>query len=115
MSNIKNTNIRFNLDKPIFRKAWDYLQGIDKSEYSSHSLLIATAINDFFERRDKNTENENGLVGQIVGAVNEVLEKSIPILLSEAVGQYSISTTEEIKDNQDDDISALIDFDFLGG
>ncbi len=53
MADVKNTNIRFNLDKPVFKTAWDNLQSRNKKEFSSVSLLIATAINDFFERREK--------------------------------------------------------------
>lgn len=36
-NNIRSTNLRFNLDKDLQRKAWQYLQTMDKSTFKSYS------------------------------------------------------------------------------
>ena len=48
--------VRFNLDKDEHRKAWTYLQSMDRRTMKSYSNVIIKAINKFFER-DK-TEDE---------------------------------------------------------
>ena len=50
---IRSTSIRFNLDKPPDREAWENLQGMDKRKYKSYSNVVALAVNEFFERRRK--------------------------------------------------------------
>ena len=35
--NIINTNIRFNLDNEDDRKAYEYLQGMDRKQYKSYT------------------------------------------------------------------------------
>ena len=48
--NVKSTNLRFNLDKTADRKAWEYLQTMDKEEFRSYSHAVATSVNYFFDR-----------------------------------------------------------------
>ena len=40
MGNIKTTCLRFNIDKPLHRKAWEILQDEEKS----HSKIISEAL-----------------------------------------------------------------------
>ena len=49
MSNIKCTTLRFNLDKPLDRQAWDYLQGLNKDEFKSYSQAISVAVTEYFK------------------------------------------------------------------
>lgn len=49
-NNIRSTNLRFNLDKDLQRKAWQYLQTMDKGTFKSHSNAIALSVCDYFER-----------------------------------------------------------------
>ena len=39
-NNIRNTNLRFNLDKEQQRRAWEYLQTMDRQDFKSYSLII---------------------------------------------------------------------------
>lgn len=43
-SKIVNTNIRFNLEKEADRKAWEYLQTMDRTQYKSYSKAVILAV-----------------------------------------------------------------------
>ena len=40
-NHIRNTNLRFNLDKDQQRKAWEYLQTMDRQNFKSYSQVIS--------------------------------------------------------------------------
>ena len=44
--------VRFNLEKPEHRKAWMYLQNINRREFKSYSAVIIAALNKFFDKTD---------------------------------------------------------------
>ena len=50
MTNIRNTNLRFNLNKEKHRRAWEHLQRMDKRIFKSHSNAAIDALNDYFDR-----------------------------------------------------------------
>lgn len=56
---IKNINIRFNLDKEEHRKAWDYMQTMDKSVEKTYSKVIIKSLICYFENVD--AENKAGV------------------------------------------------------
>ena len=47
---IINTNIRFNLDNEDNRKAYEYLQGMDRKKYKSYTKAVV-AVNEYFEQQ----------------------------------------------------------------
>ena len=51
-NNIRNTNLRFNLNKDQQRKAWEYLQTMDRQDFKSYSQVISLALVDYFDRWD---------------------------------------------------------------
>lgn len=53
---IKDINIRFNLDKEEHKKAWDYMQKMDRSVEKSYSKVIIKSLIRYFENAD--TENK---------------------------------------------------------
>ena len=57
MSHIFNTVLRLNLDHQEDRKAWEYLQQLDKQKYKSYSKAIIASINDHFDR-EKRLKND---------------------------------------------------------
>lgn len=87
---LRSTNLRFNLDKELQRKAWDYLQKMDKKEFKSYSHAVAVSVVDYFERYYRNKddpyfetrEREQEFIGRIVNAVEESLNKNLPIFLA---------------------------------
>jgi len=103
MANIKNTNLRLNLDKEIHRKAWEYLQTMDKSQFKSYTHIIAVAIVNYFEKSQSEP---------IVNTIESALERLIPKYLA---GIPHISTAEPTAEIADETVSDEIDFDFLGG
>lgn len=49
---IKNINIRFNLNKEEHRKAWDYMQTMDRSVEKTYSKVIIKSLIRYFENAD---------------------------------------------------------------
>ena len=43
-NNIRNTNLRFNLDKEQQRRAWEYLQTMDRQDFKSYSQVCVADI-----------------------------------------------------------------------
>ena len=48
-----NTNIRLNLANEDDRRAWAYLQGMDRKRYKSYSRAVVAALNDYFGRQER--------------------------------------------------------------
>lgn len=88
--NVKSTNLRFNLDKAADKKAWEYLQTMNKEEFHSYSHAVVVCINYFFDRyyqkQDdpylETREKEERFVGKIVEAVEHTLGNVLPLFLS---------------------------------
>lgn len=49
---IKQATIRFNLENPEHKKAWSYLQNMDRKKFKSYSAVIITALNEYFDKSD---------------------------------------------------------------
>jgi hypothetical protein len=104
MAKIKNTNLRFNLDNPTHRQAWDYLRNIDKAKFKSYSNIIAVAVVDYFENR----EREERLISRIAELVSDTSTRPNPhsaVTTENDSGQTSVGEINE----------EYIDFDFIGG
>ena len=89
-NNIRNTNLRFNLNKEQQRRAWEYLQTMDRQNFKSYSQVISLALVDYFDRYYRTQtdpyletrEREELFVKQIVDAVEHSLKQSLPLFLS---------------------------------
>ena len=87
---IKTTNVRFNLDKDDQRRAWEYLQSMDKRVFRSYSHVISLALLDYFDRYYRlqedpyfeTREREERFVQEIVDAVSESLRQTLPLFLA---------------------------------
>ena len=55
---IKDINIRFNLDKEEHKKAWDYMQKMDRSVEKSYSKVIIKSLIRYFENTDAENKAE---------------------------------------------------------
>lgn len=124
--NIRSTNLRFNLDKELQHKAWDYLQNMDKQRFKSYSHVVALSLVDYFDRYYRTQddpyletrEREEQFVRQIVAAVEKSLEQTLPIFfagcmagLAQGMPQNRTST-DELQDAAGPE--ADVDWDFLG-
>ena len=122
-NNIRSTNLRFNLEKDLQRKAWEYLQTMDKQEFKSYSQVIAAALVDYFDRYYKSREDpyletrerEEQFVQQIVSAVEKSMEKALPVFLAGCMAGLSKSNAAvPPAESPATDPDADVDWDFLG-
>lgn len=121
MSEVKCTNLRFNLDKPVQRTAWECLQTMDKTRFKSYSQVIALAIVDYFDRLEKlqddpyleTREREEHFVAQIVAAVERAMKDALPVYLAGCMAGLSkaapVAPTQTPEANED-----AVDWGFLG-
>ncbi|NDO18081.1 hypothetical protein FMM68_00145 [Lachnospiraceae bacterium MD329] len=108
MRNTKFCNIRFNLDNPAHRKAWEHLQTMDRDKYKSYSNTVINAINSYFESEYnsnlRETEWEKQLDKRIISAIRKGFAEVI-----------STNITERIfNDNKSELQTDDIDWEFLG-
>ncbi len=55
---IKDINIRFNLNKEEHKKAWGYMQKMDRSVEKSYSKVIIKSLIRYFENTDVENKAE---------------------------------------------------------
>lgn len=114
---IINTNIRLNLSRPEDRRAWEYLQHLDRKKYRSYSRAVVAAINDHFSRQERLTadpyletrEKENAFLEKVLDTIREGLQSSGTGLSGLAALLQSVQTaappTEQAMTNEDLDIA----------
>ena len=119
--NIRSTNLRFNLDKDVQNRAWQYLQTMDKKKFKSYSQIIAISLVDYFDRYYKKQdepyletrEREERFVEQIVTAVENAMNRTLPVYLAGCmVGIVQITPQVAVAASEPED--ADLDWDFLG-
>ena len=119
--NIRSTNLRFNLDKDVQNRAWQYLQTMDKKKFKSYSQIIAISLVDYFDRYYKKQdepyletrEREERFVEQIVTAVENAMNRTLPVYLAGCmVGIAQITPQVSVAASEPED--ADLDWDFLG-
>ena len=119
--NIRSTNLRFNLEKDTQKRAWQYLQTMDKQQFKSYSNVIAVALVEYFDRYYRSQddpyfetrEREERFVNQIISSVESAMERTLPVFLAgcmAGLSQASNNTTSVVQQEPD----AELDWDFLG-
>ena len=81
---IINTNIRLNLNRPEDRRAWEYLQRLDRKKYKSYSRAVVAAVNDHFSRQERlaadpyleTREKEDAFLEKVLDTIRESLQSS---------------------------------------
>lgn len=121
IENIHSTNLRFNLEKDTQKRAWQYLQTMDKQQFKSYSNVIAVALVEYFDRYYRSQddpyfetrEREERFVNQIISSVESAMERTLPVFLAgcmAGLSQASHNTTSVVQQEPD----AELDWDFLG-
>ena len=121
IENIRSTNLRFNLEKDTQKRAWQYLQTMDKQQFKSYSNVIAVALVEYFDRYYRSQddpyfearEREELFVNQIISSVESAMERTLPVFLAgcmAGLSQASHNTTSVVQQEPD----AELDWDFLG-
>ena len=123
MSNIRTICLRFNLDKPLHRKAFEYLRSMDKSAFKSYTQAAALALTEYvehyFKKRDdpyfETREREERFIEQIVAAVGSAVEKALPGFMAAYITNFAqpYQQTAPPTAEQEPDLSD-IDLDFVG-
>jgi hypothetical protein len=88
--NTRKLPVRFNLNKPDQKKAWEYLQTMNRNEFASWNHVIHLALLDYFDRYYKvqedpyleTREREEIFIQQIVDGVCESLKQTLPMFLA---------------------------------
>ena len=102
---IKNVKIRFNLDKENDRRAYEYLQGAEKS----YSKAVISAICGFMELSER-TAAEDAFLERVISTIREEVGKSNPLSgLLQFVQTPSAQTPAE-KENNAETEEAVLDF-----
>ncbi|XBX03666.1 adenylate cyclase [Enterocloster clostridioformis] len=120
--NIRSTNVRFNLDKDLQNKAWQYLQTMDKQKFKSYSNVIAVSLVDYFDRYYRSQddpyfetrEREEKFVSQIVNSVEHAMEKTLPVFLAGCMAGLSKVPPVAVPYDPPSDPDEDVDWDFLG-
>lgn len=115
---IINTNIRFNLDNEDDRKAYEYLQSMDRKQYKSYTKAVVIAVNEYFERQQRieadsyleTREKEDMFLKKVLDTIERGLKTAGNIggliqLLSATAEQQP-----EVQPNTEDDNSAALHF-----
>lgn len=126
---IWNSNLRFNMENPVYREAYDNLHEMDRKKYKSCNHVIAVAVNEYFKRqklieRDpyfETREREEKFIAEIVEEIGKAVREAMPGFMATYIIEKSWATTSVpqavesnfvLSDNADsyDDI----DFSFAG-
>ena len=115
---IINTNIRFNLDNADDRKAYEYLQSMDRKKCKSYTKAVVIALNEHFERQQRletdsyleTREKEDLFLQKVLDTIEQGLKPAGNIgglmqLLSASTGQQPA-----VQHNTEDDNNAALDF-----
>ena len=119
---IRSTNVRFNLDKDLQNKAWQYLQTMDKQKFKSYSHVIAISLVDYFDRSYRSQddpsfetrERDEKFVDQIINSVEHVMEKTLPGFLAGCMTGLSKVPSLTVSSDPPSDSDEDVDWDFLG-
>ena len=100
---IKNVKIRFNLNNENDRKAYDYLQGVEKS----YSKAVISAICEYLGLSER-TANEDAFIERVITTIKEELAKTNPFGMLQLV-QTSPAQISAEKENAETE-ETVMDF-----
>ena len=114
MKQIYTTTLRLNLADEDDRRAFDYLQRIDKKQYRSYSKAIVAAVNDHFERQARlasdpyleTREKEDTFLRRVTEAIEQGL-RFAPVGMMTFMPPAAVEAPSA---EDDENISAALDF-----
>lgn len=115
-----NTNIRLNLARAEDRRAWAYLQSMDRTKYKSYSRAVVAALNDFFSRQERladdpyleTREKEEAFLLRVQEAIERGLQNANQVSAFQSV-QRNVPAQPLIRKNAyaaDEDLDTAMDF-----
>ena len=114
MKQIYTTTLRLNLADEDDRRAFDYLQRIDKKQYRSYSKAIVASVNDHFERQERlaadpyleTREKEDAFLRR----VTETIEQSLRATPAPMIPFTQPALQSAAPEPDDEELSAALDF-----
>ena len=120
---IINTNIRLNLEREEDRRAWEYLQGMDRKQYKSYTRAVVAAINDYFGRQMQlaedpyleTREKEDVFLQKVLETIEKGMAESkqdglLSALLALQNGALAHPQEQEENNASEEDLNAALDF-----
>ena len=120
---IINTNIRLNLEREEDRRAWEYLQGMDRKQYKSYTRAVVAAINDYFGRQMQlaedpyleTREKEDAFLQKVLETIEKGMAESkqdglLSTLLALQNGALARPQDQEENNASEEDLNAALDF-----
>ena len=116
-----NTNIRLNLANEDDRRAWAYLQNLDRKKYKSYSRAVVAALNDYFGRQERladdpyleTREKEDAFLLRVQETIERSLQASSTGSISELAallhGVQPVAAPTQT-DDVEDDLDTAMDF-----
>lgn len=101
------TNLRFNLDKEADKKAYEFLQSLDKSSHKSVNRFVISLINDYADKKHIE-QTEHNFTEKIISAIREELNNFAPMQFFQLLGQMQPPTPKE--QNSADNEDAMLNF-----
>ncbi len=114
MKQIYTTTLRLNLSDEDDRRAFDYLQRMDKKRYRSYSKAIVAAVNDHFERQERlaadpyleTREKEDAFLRQVM----EAIERGLRVAPAPMLPFTQSAPQPAAPELNDEELSAALDF-----
>ena len=110
---VKKTNLRFNLDKESDKKAYDFLQSLDKSSFKSVNRFVIYLVNDYADNKHRERA-ESQLTEKIVSVIREELKSFAPLQLFQLLGQIQPPAPKE-QNSAENEMSAMDFLSYFGG
>ena len=108
---IKDINIRFNLDKPEHKKAWDYMQNMNRAVEKSYSKVIIKSIIRYFEgeKTEEGTEVSEAFWERLRVELKNLMQEHSIMSASEAMPELAEKEEKLLPEISDDVMDALDD------
>ncbi len=91
---IIKTNLRFNLNKEADKKAYEFLQTIDKSSHKSVNRFVISLINDYANKKHRE-QSEIDFTEKILSAIRNEMKAFEPLKLFQLLGLMQQSAPKE--------------------
>ena len=101
------TNLRFNLEKEADKKAYEFLQSLDKSSHKSVNRFVISLINDYADKKHIE-QTECNFTEKIISAIREELNNFAPMQFFQLLAQMQPPTPKE--QNSADNEDAMLNF-----
>lgn len=108
---IKDINIRFNLDKSEHKKAWDYMQNMNRAVEKSYSKVIIKSIIRYFEgeKTEEGTEVSEAFWERLRVELKNLMQEHSIMSASEAMPELAEKEEKLLPEISDDVMDVLDD------